>query len=261
MKRLVWIAVVLAALMLACNVTVTPEPATDTPTATEPPVATNVTCNELSLYLDPALASGYACETIPESTEEFSVAPQHTQLTLQGYVLSDRFFEPHIMVFPVQRYGELLPDNVPGRVTALQNLIGGSAPGDSGLPFLPVFNAAEVFHARYQVLGFANGSGTRYLTLFAQYYAPINNHEMFYTYQALTADGQYWISAILPASNPILPENADNPPPGYTWDDLSYNYEAYLADLLPQLEAQPAAAYSPSLDALDALVASITIQP
>ncbi len=262
MKRFASILVLLAALMLACNITGTETPAvTEPPIVTEPPVVTNVTCNELALYLDPALASGYACETIPESSAEFDVSPEHTQLTLQGYLLSDRFFEPQILVYPVQRYGELLPDNIPGRVTALQALIGGAAPGDSGLPFLPVFNAAQVFHARYGVLAFGDGSGIRYLTLFAQYAAPINNHEMFYTYQGLTSDGRYWISATLPVSNPILPENADNPPPGYTWDDLSYNYEAYLADVVPQLESQPAAAFTPGLAVLDALVASITILP
>lgn len=261
MKRFVSILVFLALLALACNITPTPTPVVTEPPVTEPPVTTNVTCNELALFLDPALASGYSCETIPESTAEFEVAPQYTKLTLQGYVLAGRFFEPHIMVFPVQRYSELLPEQVPGRVTALQGLIGGAAPGDSGLPLLPVFNAAGVFYARYQVLPFASGSGIRYLTLYAQYYAPINNHELFYSYQALTPDGQHWISAILPVSDPILPENADNPPPGYTWEDLSFNYDAYLADIVPQMEAQPPAAYSPSLDALDALVTSITIQP
>jgi hypothetical protein len=262
MKRFVSLSVFLAALMLACNIgTVTPEPATDTPTPTEPPVTTNVTCNELSLYLDPALASGYSCETIPESTEEFAVMPQHTQVTLQGYVLADRFFEPMIRVFPVQRYSELLPDsNIPGRVATLQGLIGGAAPSGSGLPFLPVFNAGETFTDQYQVLAYHDGGGIRYLTLFAQYYAPINNHELIYTYQALTSDGQYWISVILPISHPILPENADNPPPGYTWDDLAYHYDVYLDDVLPQLDAQ-VANFVPLIDALDALAASITIQP
>jgi hypothetical protein len=263
MKRLISIAALLSVLMLACSLTPAPPSEavpTDTPEG-EPPVVTNLTCNELSLYLDPALASGYSCETIPESTLEFEVAPQHTKVTLQGYALADRFFEPQIAVYPVQGYSALLPDVIPGRVTALQGLIGGAAPGDSGLPFLPTFNAAQTFRARYGVLPFSSGSGIRFLTLYAQYFAPINNHDMFYAYQGLTADGQFWISVIFPASNPILPENADNPPPGYTWDDLSYNYEAYLADVVPQLESQPAAAFAPALNLLDALVGSITIQP
>jgi hypothetical protein len=230
--------------------------------ATEPPVpVVNVTCNELSLYLDPALASSYTCETIPESGMEFEIYPEYTKLTLQGYPLLDKFFTPHISVFPVGRYTEMLPDSIPGRVAALQALTSGGLPGESGLPLLPGFNAAQTFNAQYQVLPFVSGSGIRFLTLYAQYYAPVNNHELFYTYQALTADDQYWVSAILPINNPILPANADNPPGGVSWEDFSNNYEPYIADMIVQLNTQPSEAYTPTLAALDALVASIIITP
>jgi hypothetical protein len=48
---------------------ISPVVVTDTPVGvTETPaVQTNITCNELSVYLDPALATNYTCETIPES--------------------------------------------------------------------------------------------------------------------------------------------------------------------------------------------------
>ena len=252
MKRIIYPILALSIAMFACSV-----PTTVTP---QPPVTTNGTCNELALYLDPALASGYNCETLPESAEGMEVYPQYTKLTLQGYVLSDKFFTPHISVFPVQRYIELLPDFVPGRVSDLQTLIGGGAAGDS-LPFLPVFNAAQTFYAQYQVIPFVSGTGIRYLTLYAQYYAPVNNNDLFYTYQGLTSDDQYWVSAILPINNPILPANADNPPGGVSWEEFSNNYEPYITDMVNQLNAQPPESYIPTLTALDALVASITFQP
>ena len=238
-----------------------PAVVTNTPVVTEPPApVTNVTCNELALYLDPALASGYDCETVPESAEGMEVTPQYTNLTLQGYVLSDKFFTPHISVFPVQRYSELLPDFIPGRISDLQALIGGSAAGDS-LPFLPVFNAAQTFYAQYQVNPFVSGTGIRYLTLYAQYYAPVNNKDLFYTYQGLTSDGQNWVSAILPINHPILPANGDNPPGGMSPEDFGNNYEPYITDMVNQLNAQPPESYIPTLAMLDALVTSITIQP
>ncbi|MDP2994768.1 MAG: hypothetical protein Q8N46_06560, partial [Anaerolineales bacterium] len=165
-----------------------------------------------------------------------------------------------ISVFPVQRYNELLPDFVPGRVSDLQTLIGGGAAGDS-LPFLPVFNAAQTFYAQYQVIPFVSGTGIRYLTLYAQYYAPVNNNDLFYTYQGLTSDGQYWVSAILPINNPILPANADNPPGGVSWEVFSNNYGPYITDMIAQLNGQPPESYIPTFTALDALVASIIIQP
>jgi hypothetical protein len=286
MKRCVFFLLVLSLLMFACTISVTPTPvvitvpvtvtvpapatqapteppvATEPPTATQPPVpVTNIICNELALFLDPALASGYDCKTVPEvSGQGFDVNPQYTELTFQGYPLSERFFTPHIDVFPVQRFSELAPDAVNPDVASLQALIGGGAVGEA-LPLLPIFNAAQLFHSQYKVLTFAGGSGVRFLTEYAQYAAPINNHDMFYSFQGLTSDGQYWISAIFPISNTILPENGDNPPNGQSFEDFSNNYPNYITDVTNQLNSQTAESFIPTLTALDALVASIHIQP
>jgi hypothetical protein len=292
MKRLIYFFAILSIALFACGIpttTITPteppvvtdppfvtgppiytEPVTttETPVVTEPATAAvptiqppNVTCHELSLYLNPALATSYSCEIIPESTLEMEMYPQYTKITLQGYPLQDKFFPPSISVFPVQRYKELLPDYIPGLLAKLQSLTSGSLPGGSSLPFLPIFNAAQTFHAQYLLLPFLNGSGIRYLTLFAQYTAPINNNDLFYTYQGLTADGQYWVSAILPVNHPILPADAANPPGGLSWEQFSNNYSGYITDIITQLEAQPLNTYIPDMAALDTLVASITVQP
>jgi hypothetical protein len=274
MKRLIFFFAILPVLLSACNI---PNPGTQ-PTLTAPPVAnatsvsatmpivpgpsvtTNLTCNELAVYLDPALASGTKCETIAESAEGMEIYPQYTRLTLQGYVLSGKFFSPQISVFPVQRYNELLSGSVIRDTRKIQALIGGAAADDS-LPFLPTLNAAQVFNARYQVLPFASGGGIRYLTEYAQYFAPVNNTDLIYTYQGLTSDGKNWVSAILPINNPILPADAVNPPGGISWEEFSNNYQPYITDMINQLNSQPSGNYTPTLAALDALVASITIQP
>jgi hypothetical protein len=281
MKRFFHFLVILSILMFACNITslpvqptvtlppvptIIPGPTdtlipTDSSIPTEPPEPVgNVSCNELSLHLDPALASGYTCETVPENTQGMEITPQYTNVTFQGYILSGKFFDAHISIFPIQRYSELLPENVPQQVIQLQALIGGGSAGDS-LPLLPAFNAAQVFHSQYHVLPFGNGGGIRYITLYAQYYAPINNHDLFYTYQGLTTDGLYWVSAVLPINNPILPENGNNPPNGMTQEQFSATYATYLADITSQLNSQAADSFTPSLAALDALAGSITIQP
>ena len=292
MKRLFYSLVILSSMMFACNistpgtpivvtsppvVTITPlvtvppvEPVTpmvtlspvDTlaPIVTVEPIATNLNCNELSLFLDPALASGFSCETIPESTEGMEMFPQYTRLTLQGYILSGKFFEPHLALLPIQRYSELLPDLVSGSVSDLQALVSGGAAGEP-LPFLPAFNAAQMFHAQFLALPFASGGGIRYMTEYAQYYATVNNTDLFYTYQGLTSDGKYWVSAILPINNPILAANADTLPAGMSMEDFNNNYGSYITGMIDQLNSQASDSYTPSLAALDALVASITIQP
>ena len=280
MKRLVYSLAILSILSFACNISTTATPpvvttspvtpetptVTETQTATEPPVPqTNVTCNELALFLDPALASGFTCQTVPETggpdAPGFEVNPQYTELSLTGYVLSDRFFTPKIYIYPVQRFSELLPDALPPMVAELQALIGGGPTGSGGLPLLPNFNAGQEFFARYKVASFGSGNGIRYLTQYSQYIDPINNHEMFYTFQGLTGDGKYWIAAILPISNPILPADGTNPPNGQSWDDFGNNFATYIADLATQLNSQPPENYSPTITMLDALVTSIKIQP
>ena len=275
MKRLLIPVLVLTLAVLACSISPAPTaepptsepPITELPVVTEPPLTPNVTCYELSLFLDPALAAEYECLLIPESPYEMEMYPVHTELTLWGYPLSDKFFDPHISIYPVAAYTTLQPGVVTGSVADLQALVAGGSvtPFTSsfglGLPFLPTFNAAQIFYVQADVLPFASGSGIRFLTEYAQYTVAVNNHDLFYTYQGLTSDGQYWVTVILPITHPILPVNSENPPGGMTWDDFSDNYEPYITDMVNQLNAQPDDSFFPTLTLMDALVSSITITP
>ena len=155
-----------------------------------------------------------------------------------------------------------MPDIIDGKVAALQALIaGGALPVKGALPLLPIFNAAEEFRAQYKVISFSGGSGIRYLSQYAQYSDPVNSHDMFYSFQGLTTDGKYWISAILPISNSMLPPNGDNPPNGMTEQQFNDQFDTYIADIVTKLEAQPPDSYNPTIAALDALIESIGIQP
>jgi len=279
MKHLAYFLVVLSILMFSCTLpsTVTPTPPplpSDTPVVSEPPVKTgaptepgpviqaaNVTCQGMSLYLDPALATNTTCEVVPESTMEMEVHPQYVKLTLVDYPLQNKFFPATLSIFPVQAYTALMPDYISGRVSELQALLSGGLPGTSSLPFLPTWNAAQTFHSNYSLFPFLNGGGIRFLTLYAQYAAPVNNQDLFYTYQGLTTDGQFWVAAILPINHVMLPETADPPPGGMTFDQFAANYETYIADMTSQLEAQLPNSFTPTLTALDALIYSISIQP
>lgn len=289
MKKLALPLLAIAFVMLACSISpapstkppVTEPPATEPPVTeppvteppvteppvTVPPILTNVTCNELSLYLDPALASGYACQVVPVSPYEMEMYPEHTELTLQGYPLAGKFFEPHISIYSVADYTTLRPDFIPNWVVELQAILtSGSippytSPFHSYLPFLPTFGAAEAFYAQAQVLPFTNGNGIRFLTEFAQYTVPVNNTDLFYTYQGLTSDGLYWISAILPINHPMLPGSADPLPGGVSFEDFANNYDPYILDMVNQLNSQSPGSYTPTITALDVLVSSITITP
>jgi hypothetical protein len=276
MKRILFALVCLSMIMFACNLsTATPQPIPST-VVTEPPilpsetpvVATdtpigpqaNVTCNELSFYLDPLVAFGYACTTVPEQLVGIGAHPQYTQVILTTYQTGSSV-SPVIDIFSVQSYNDDFPPNgVSDFQSALKALIDGGAPGAT-LPFLNPYESAQIIYAKYQVLHVPNGSGIRYLTQSAQNVAVIDNYDLFYTYQGLTSDGKYVITAILPVSNPILPHNGDTYPNGESYQQFSDNFTTYITDTRAQLDAQPPTSYSPGLDLLDVLVESIQVHP
>ncbi len=273
MKRLIFAISILSVLMFACNLsTATPvpikptftfpsQPPSMTPTFTLPPQPqANVTCNELSFYLDQMVAFNYTCTTVPEQLVGIGAHPQYTQVTLTTYQVGSSV-SPQIDVFSVQSYSEdFPPKGISDFQSALQALIDGGIPGKT-LPFLNSYEAAQIIYAGYEVLHVPSGSGIRYLTESAQNFAVINNHDLFYTYQGLTSDGKYVITGILPVSSPILPNNGDTYPGGETWQQFSDTFDTYIANTKSQLDAQPPANFSPSLVLLDDLVKSIHIQP
>ena len=139
-----------------------------------------------------------------------------------------------------------------------------SGPLPDNLPFLPFVNAGQVFHAQMQVVNFQNGSGIRYLTQFDQAPLPINNQEMFYTYQGLSQDGKYFISATFPVSAAFLPadgsQNSPTPADGVPMDWVNFdNYLIYMDAVTQKINTTDPNAFLPSLPILDALIQSITV--
>jgi hypothetical protein len=132
------------------------------------------------------------------------------------------------------------------------------------LPFLPTFNAGQVFHSNEQSLAFQNGTGIRFLTQYAQAPYPVNNHSLFYTFQGITNDGVYYVSAILPINavflspdgNPDTVLPADGVP--FDWNNFE-NDTAHFELVKQKLNATDPDAFTPSLTNLDALIQSIQI--
>jgi hypothetical protein len=194
---------------------------------------------------------------VPPSAEApwWESMPQHSLLTLQGYPVAEHLHQPQIFVYPV---AELGINEAAGNIAdSLQTLLQDQQAGQN-LPYLPLYNAAQVMHAQLQFLDFKNGQGVRYLTQFDQGILPINNHELLYTYQGLTSDGKYYLAAVLPVTLPGLPadENVTADLPA----DFTTNFPAYLASTVDLLEQQPAGAFIPDLSQLDAMLQSIEIK-
>jgi len=234
-------------------------------TATTFPI-TNVTCHELTFYLDPALGTNVACETMPEvSSSDIPVNypfiyPTHIELTIQDYPMSGTQFPPQIWIYPLDRYGELLPAIISPRLTDLKGLIEGKPLTSKEMPFLPPIPQIQSFHLHEIPLSFKGGAGVRYITVYSDGPHPITNKNIVYTFQGLTGDGKYWVAVTLPISNPILPADYDVFPEGYTRESLIQNHAAYVLEIEGQLIAQDPSSYFPALIDLDDLVRSITVK-
>lgn len=235
-------------------------PATLTPTPEGLTPSANVSFGGVHFYLDPSLAGSAKGETIPAANENdapiWGLEPEHVQFSFTGYVLSGTFHEAKIYFYPIDDFIQLNPD-VADTVAELRRVMLEKPTPSSidNLPFLPLFPAAQYMQAQINYLDFKGGSGLRYLTQYGQDVYPVNNQNMFYTFQGLTDDNKYYISAIFPVSNPVLPD-----PDTITLDQaFADNFLTYITETEKTLDAQDVSSFTPDLALLDELIASIEI--
>ncbi len=195
------------------------------------------------------------------------VFPQHRQIVLERYPLQQKYFVPLIRVFPVEEFAAMSELSA-GSIARMQELLEAQTwqEGDT-LPILPGYNMMQVFHAQVKFLDSKNVHGVRWLTELAQYSAPVNNRDLFYTYQGITRDGEYWVSVMLPVNAAYLqemPESVEVPDGGLDFPSLTstireQELESYYTLMLRMLNNTPDGGFTPALNCLDQLVASIAV--
>lgn len=298
MKRIFLFLSMLILVTLACDIPVNLAPANDVPTAAETPVlvepptttpevfisltqaipgtpvpSTLVTFGRLTLEIPAGVADGASGSDIPPATGDdvpvWGKTPGHLEVSLGDYyILQGKFHQPRIYVYPATEYAVLSPGAFES-IHRLRNLISGVVPlAPDQLPSVPFFNAAQVFASDIQTISFQNGSGVRFLTEYAQYFAPVNNHELVYHFQGFSNDGETYIIAILPITVPILAETSDPgaviPAGGIALPDINdpdADWQGYYASVTDLLNAAPPEAFTPALNQLDALIQSMFVAP
>ena len=237
--------------------TTLPEPTTaPEPTAVPPP---DVAYEGISFSYDPSIAADVQGATMPAEDGaggwEWEIVPQHVVLNFDGYVLPDAFHNPAIIVYPADEFAAM-SEIAAGTISDLRNLLQAKPPSPEHIPFLPVWNAAQFLQANVAYIDFQNGTGVRFLTQYGQAANPINNHDLFYTFQGLTHDSRYYVVAILPASNPILPADGSTIP-GDDYGAFADDFANYVTDIEMQLSAQAASSFAPDLVLLDEMIQSL----
>jgi hypothetical protein len=263
--------------------TLTVDPiATEPPATAEAPIAMPVNGIELNLggvymVLPPCMAVNATGTIIPaapydENSGPMEYHPENRKITFQGYPISGSFFDPAttthggITIYPIAEF-VAMNQLIATKVAEMQTLLAAQPAAPDKIPLLPIFNASQIFSSNEKYLSFQNGQGIRFLTEYAQYYAPVNNHDLFYTFQGITTDGKYWVSVILPVNAAYLqasPDSISVPPGGLLAPQMGApNFEAdmaaYMVNMLNLLNTTPDASFIPGLDCLDQYIQSLHI--
>jgi hypothetical protein len=253
----------------------TPNLAAATLTAKKPSnTGTEVTFGSLTLVIPSGVASGARSSEYPSVDNEdapwWNKTPAHLRIMLDDYyILQGKFHQPQIFVYPAQAYAELAPPAFES-LHRLNNILSTSDLPISAdqLPAVPFFIAQQAFASNIQTISFQNGRGVRFLTEYAQYSAPVNNHELFYHFQGVTLDGAYYIIAIFPITAPVLAEtsdpNATLPPGGIVYPDISdpnIDLQGYYTAVTDLLNATSPDTFIPTTNQLDSLINSMLITP
>jgi hypothetical protein len=228
------------------------------------PVPTEVngtlfTDDNISFVIPTGIATSVTEEVVQavppsEGTPWWGVYPEHRQYHLEGYALTDVFHRVDVYLYPIEEY-VVINEDVGKNIETLKSLIANSnQPLPERLPFLPTFNAGQMFYSNFGTVTFQNGSGIRYVTEFSQFPHPISNNGMFYTFQGITSDGQYYVSAILPINIGFL---IGYPTPT---DQGDFEFiESEVERVTEQLNNSKPEAFTPSMLTLDALIQSISV--
>jgi hypothetical protein len=252
---------VIPSLITACQPTIASVDAVE-----EIPVSPTVQVPEsikqpVSINLElPGIAQGKKIETVaavqPDDERPYwEILPEHLLVTLEDYRISNHMMKAHIFVYPVAD----LPMFNTGAATIAYDLksLLEDQEVDEFLPFLPMFNAAQVMHSQVEFLDFKNGSGVRFLTQFDQGPLPINNMELIYTFQGLTSDNKYYVAAVFPINHADLPDT--NQVIAQDESDLA-EFPSYMKDTVAWLDQQPVSSFTPDLSTLDMLIQTIEVK-
>ncbi len=210
-------------------------------------------------------AQGHDIAAVPVNTNAPALgggAPAHLAIGFDDEAITADVspFQPAVRIYAAADLNALDPI-VAQQVAALQTMLHAKPTAlDQPVPVFPIFNAQQMLHPQIKYLNFKNGQGVRLAAYYAQDVAPITNDGLFYTFQGLTADGKYYVTAFWHLRTDQLP-NSYQDANVQDYDAFAKQFETYLQTTSDKLNALPANAFTPNLDALDAMVQSIQAPP
>ncbi len=253
------------AFTFACTITQTMQTPVVEPFAegtVTPGMDVSITTSPLNAIIPESLASA-ATTTITTEVEfpyinpSIGDMPPHSKYVLENYLLVGSIHAPHILIFNSKEYAAY--SELTGEIISSFQ----SYDPASNSP-VPEVLYTGMITAQQQPIAFQNGKGLRYLTQAGQAPVPINNSGLFYYFQGLSEDGNYYISAIFPTSAPFLVAN-DDPTSPLPVDGIPFDFDnfdalpKYLNAMNQKLDSSSLDDFTPSLKILDSFVESFLI--
>jgi heat shock protein HslJ len=203
----------------------------------------------------------------PNTPPDINGLPPHLLMTFDNQPVTPDYFnpnEPQARLFPVPAYLDMYAQAgdpyVAERIQQLSQLIAEKpAVSTPPLPVLPGINAAQTLVAQVQYLDFTGGSGVAFLAYYTQDASPLTNQSLLYFFQGLTTDGNWYVSMAFPIDSAVLPDTAADVPADAVHQATEDN-AAYLQEVTQALNEAAPGDFTPPLDQLNAMAASIIVQ-
>lgn len=221
-----------------------------------------VSFNGFSFTFDTVLASNVNIMQSAGSQDTFPPEPPHTRFFVyNGTTVPQGLFDQGIVVTLYRTADFAGYSDAESAFQQLQTLLAQRpnlasymtvAEDGSGqpLPFLPSIPAGQAIRARAQYVETPVVRGVSYVTVYRQDVSPFTGGEFVYTFQGLSQDGAYYVSAILNMDTTVFP--AELP----AFDPNTFDAPQYFNESIQQLNQAGTEAFTPSLSSLDVLVQS-----
>ena len=173
--------------------------------------------------------------------------------------------EPYVAIIPAAEWAARWESAGSAAVTDiwsyLQNVldehpVGAGAP----MPILPVPAAFNDVAVKVEYIDTALLRSVRFVGRLVQDASPITSEQLRYFFQAVSNDGAFVIVAVLPLSTELLPATFAEVPDDVA-DAVNNAFGNYMADTMALLEDAGSDDFTPSLKALDTMLASLAFAP
>lgn len=226
-----------------------------------------VTFDRVSFAFDATLGDGvniarYPGDPVESAGPGFSDAAK-TQFTLYqfGEPLDSLFDTGGVRVYLMTDLAQY--DFLQAQVAQLESMLAerpdlaAYAPGiNEGvtLPYVPVLTHGQNLTARAHYVETEHVAGITYLTAVRAALEPFGERDFMYTFQGISTDGQYYITVTFPLTTALFP-----PLENFDFEAFQQQWPQYLSEALDTLNSAAPDAFSPALDNIDALIASIVV--